>query len=66
MSSTTSAPATPSSITLVGALNGSSGKAAQAQGQSVNTFFASLGFGAVAFGIQIGIFLFLKTRLSRV
>jgi len=64
MSTTASAIAAPTN--LGSAIDAVAGKAQSSQGQTLNTFFASLVGSIVAFAIQFLAFLFIKDRLARI
>ena len=51
---------------MADALNATAGKALQSEGQSINTFFASLGGSFAVFGAQFALFLLIKGKLPRI
>lgn len=50
----------------VDALNAGAGKAQGNQGITLGTFVASLASALVIFGVEFGVFLFIKNKFSRI
>ncbi|KAK4691032.1 calcium permeable stress-gated cation channel, partial [Lecanoromycetidae sp. Uapishka_2] len=67
MSSASASSAAPSATSLKNAFNASAGTAQQgSQGISLPSFLASLASGAAIFALELGLFLLLNSRFSRI